>query len=281
MVVSSAPEDALGDRRDRVMNNMKEGKFESVTALIKYGANLAGSSAGAAVGALVGGPAGAVIGAVSGTTLTDAFVNIGFEISNRFLGNREKERIGAVFAFAIEKVQENINNGQQIRQDGFFQQQLGERATAEEIVEGMLLAAQREHEEKKLRYYGNLLANIAFLPDVDNAQANLLIKLGESISYRQICILALFAPGRDFNLKQENYRDGNIKTAERAALLQEIYDLYSRGMLTNLSGSALLSMTDITPALTRIQGTGVTLYNLMELWKIDVQELHPIAKILR
>ena len=36
------------------------------------------------------------------------------------------------------------------------------RSTPKEVMEAVVLSAQREHEEKKLKYQGRLLASIAF-----------------------------------------------------------------------------------------------------------------------
>src|ERR1051326_659774 len=66
------------------------------------------------------------------------------------------------------------------------------RSTAEEIAEAVLVAAERDHEERKLRYYGNLLANLAFSDGIDRAEANLLTRLAQGLSYAQLCLLSIF-----------------------------------------------------------------------------------------
>ncbi|MCK4351797.1 hypothetical protein KAW65_00125 [candidate division WOR-3 bacterium] len=262
------------------MANPKNNKSESIDDLVTVGSDIAGGVAGASVGFFTAGPGGAVLGGISGPLLAHTFRRLAKEIKHRFLGKREEVRIGATIAFAAEKIQENIANGQQVRQDDFFREQLNERASAEEILEGVLLAAQREHQEKKLQFYGNLVANISFHPEIDRAQANLLIRLGEDISYRQMCLLALFAHKGKFGLRQEDYRGtGNID-ATIGVLLQEIYNLYSRGMV-NCSGEALLGLKDVRPAKMNVQGAGATLYNLMELWKVSAQELNRLTTLLR
>ena len=101
------------------MTDKQENESESITGLIRYGADIAGSSVGAAIGALAGGTPGAIVGALGGTALKHALCSIGTEISKRFLGNREKVRIGATYAFAIRKIEENIENGKQLRQGAF------------------------------------------------------------------------------------------------------------------------------------------------------------------
>lgn len=253
---------------------------DAIEELISTGSEIASGAAATAIGFLSAGIEGAIVGGASGPLLTKIFCHIGQEIKDRFLGSREKVRIGATFAFAVAKIQENIKQGQKIREDDFFKDQPEERATAKEILEGILLASQREHEEKKCKFYGSLYANIAFHPEIDRAQANLLIRLAERLSYRQLCLLALFAKNEKFGLRQGDYRGEGKIVWDRVSLLQEIYELYVQNML-NASGEALLGLGDVNPDKMKIQGTGAFLYNLMELWAIDKEDLEDIAKLLR
>lgn len=263
------------------MTNDKD--YKPVDDLIRYGADLLGTLPGAVLGAWAGGPTGALLGTVGGISLKHALCNIGNEISNRYLGRRERMRIGATYAFAIEKINENIENGQQIRQDTFFQENPGERSIAEEILEGILLAAQREHEEKKLQFYGNLLANIAFHPEIDRSQANFLARLGKNISYRQMCILAIFIRRDEFNLRSEYYEDdykADEISPDMFALLQEILDLYAKGMLFCQEYMNITLSMHILPAKMAVVGIGLTLHNLMELSRLDDKEVMPTVELL-
>src|SRR6266508_3625350 len=112
------------------------------------------------------------------------------DFRSRALSRREVLRVDTVLKFAATKIQQNIANGQQIRQDTFFTEALDDRSAGEEIMEAVLLTAQREYEEKKLKYYGNLLANIAFHPEINRGTANQLIRIAERLSYRQMALLA-------------------------------------------------------------------------------------------
>ena len=123
-----------------------------------------------------------------------------------FSAPREKTRIGAAFIYATRKAQQRLNNGHKIREDDFFSVHPPDRSAAEEIIEGVLIAAQREHEEKKVPYYGYLLANIAFTPTISRVHGNLLIRLGQSLSYNQLCLLAVFALKDKFGLRTGDYR---------------------------------------------------------------------------
>jgi len=55
-----------------------------------------------------------------------------------------------------------------------------------------VLAAQREYQEKKVPFYGCFFANLAFRSDVSRAQGNMLLRIADQMSYRQLCLLAMF-----------------------------------------------------------------------------------------
>lgn len=148
------------------MSEESSKNLESISELIDLGSELTGSVSGSVIGLLVAGPIGAVAGAAASPLLTRMLQRIGQDIKHRVLSHREEVRVGATLTFAIQKIQKNLDNGQQVRQDEFFREQPQERAAAEEILEGVLIASQREHEEKKLKFYGNLIANIAFHSEV-------------------------------------------------------------------------------------------------------------------
>lgn len=239
--------------------------------LINLGANITGSVGGGMVGALLAGPLGAVIGGVAGPILTD--------VTQRALGRREKTRISALYRFIAAKVQVNLDSGRTPRNDGFLRTSTTKhRSDAEEIMEGVVLAAQREHEERKLKYFANLFANIAFEPSISKADANMLIQMATELTYRQLCLMAIF----DGNPLKDRLRDQDY-TAVAAlgirrpvlSMLQEIYSLDQKAILN--SGSAILGITNISPRAMNIEGSGQTLAKLMELRSIPDEDLQETA----
>jgi hypothetical protein len=272
--------------------NPNEEDVEGIKSLIEAGSEITGSAAGAAIGFLLGGVAGAAIGGASIPLLTRGLIEIGNDIDERFLSKREKIRIGGVISYATIKIQEKLAAGEKRRDNGFFEQPstghpacaeipIIERPPAEEVIEGILLSVQREHEEKKLPFIGNLMANIFFEPNIDRMQANLMIRISQSISYRQLCILSIFEHTEDFALlKESDYRGEDRIDFKLVSLFQEICDLWTQGIL-NCSGEANLSLRDVNPSKMRIQGMGILLYNLMELWEIDEEDIESIVTLLR
>jgi hypothetical protein len=260
-------------------------QFDSrLLAFIDLGAGIAGALAGSAASFLMAGPPGAFVGAAGGQLLKHSLKELAGEFVSRSLGRREKERVGAAILFAAEKVRERIDQGQSVRNDDFFAEDANGRSAANEIAEGVILAAQREHEEKKLRFYGNLIASLAFAKEIDRGYANLLIRTAQQLSYRQLCLLELAGlmelTGGKLSLRQGSYRDAVAAIGPaQIPVLFEAYDLYTRGLI-HCGGDALLGLADIAPAKLRLQGPGAVLFNLMELRFIDPSDVNPLISVL-
>ena len=171
-----------------------------ITEIIETGSDLTGSISGSIIGALVAGLPEAIAGGAAGPIITRAFKSVGLEIKKRILGDREKVRIGAAYTFALSKINENLNKGQKLRNDGYFEATNNKRPTSEEILEGALILSQKEHEELKVKFYGYLIANISFDPKIDRPYANLLLRISEKLSYRQLCLIELFNDTEKYKL---------------------------------------------------------------------------------
>ena len=74
---------------------------------------------------------------------------------NRILAGREKARVGLVYGLAAHRIKERLDRGEQLRADGFFDAHISDRSSADEIAEAVLIAAQKEYEERKLPYIAN------------------------------------------------------------------------------------------------------------------------------
>ncbi len=257
-----------------------ENNDTSAEELINIGSEITGGVAGSIIGFLTAGPGGAIVGGASGPIIAQTVKRIAGEIRQRILGHREEVRIGATLTYAVQKIKEKIDDGQQIRQDGFFDYDQSDRPPAEEIIEGILIAAQKEHQEKKLKFYGYLLANLAFDQKFDKEQANHLLKVAEQLTYRQFCLLAIFAKKEQYNLRQVDYRVVKNFKQELVIILQETNELFTLSML-NCSGEAMLGMTDVNPAKMNVQGVGAYLHNLMELWTIEQSDLKKSSELLK
>lgn len=242
-------------------------------------ADIVGGAAAGLIGLAFADVPGAIMAGAGAPLLSLAIRKVGTELRQRLLGPREEARVGAVLTYAAVNVRDRIGSGEQVRQDGFFTAEGATRSAGEEVAEGILLAAQREYEEKKLKHYGALLSALAFTPEVSREDAVLLLRLVQSLSYRQLCLLALFINKDQFSLKQENYHKSGFKGLAINSVLTEVYDLYQRGLL-NCSGKALLGDRDINPSLINAQGHGIVIYHLGDLFSIDPADVAAVALIL-
>lgn len=167
--------------------------------LLESGSEIAGGVAGTAVGLVIGGPGGAFAGAALGPIFARTLQHVGAEVAARFLGPRGEARVGATLGFATVEVNRRFEAGDNLRQDGFFDKKVhGSRTAADEVVEGVLWAAHQEHQERKLEYYGILLAGIAFDESVTAEAADYLLRSARELSYRQLGLLALVGRSAEF-----------------------------------------------------------------------------------
>lgn len=256
------------------------GQDDDLADLIEVGTDIAGAAAGAALGLATAGAGGAILGAAAGPGLAYPLRRIASEVRSRFLSRREQVRIGAALAYAVEETDRRLGLGQQPRADGFFSDEDSQgRTTAEEIVEATLLAAQREHEERKIRYQGRLLAGIAFDATIGRTEANQLVRIAEDLSYTQLLLLQLLArPGAA--TRETDYRGSDQLAMELVHVLSETLDLYNRGLINN-GGDVMFGLTDLHPAKATTQGIGIQLLRLMGLETIDdAAELNRLTQLL-
>lgn len=263
--------------------SVNDKKDENVRGLISAGTELAGGTVSAAIGALLGaavaGPPGAIVGGVAGTAAVISLRRAGEEISERVLGPREKVRAGAVLAIAAAEIKSRSAAGEPLRTDDFFDPGSRGRSPAEEVAESVLLKAQREPEERKVRFMGYLLSSIAFDAEINPELAHQLTKAAEQLTYRQLCILKLAVTKGGFALRASDYRGQPRFDKDLLQVLYECFDLYQRGYINN-GGSVAFGPSDMTPASLTTQGLGSYLYNLMKLQDIPAEDVRAIGGLL-
>lgn len=268
----------------------KEGNTATNT-LVSTGAAIAGGAIGAGI-SLAAGPIGVIAGGALSPLFSKIIERVAEEFSSRALADREEVKVGAVLSFALSRIEANLSDGRCLRQDDFFEKSLYGRSSATEILEGVMLASQREHEEKKIKHYGNLIAIIAFRSDITKEQANLLIKLGENLTYRQLCILSLVANKDSYRLRAENRAEkddqgkpfSTLTSIEETFVLQEVSNLQIGRMLDFTSdlvlGRSIGGLEHIHPQTIHFMPIGNQLYKLMGLSDIATEDIDLIARLL-
>jgi hypothetical protein len=235
-----------------------------------------------------------ISGAIAETSTDLLITKFANELDTRKLSELETLRVSEVMEFTINKIYDNLKAHKKIRRDGFFTNKIEDISDGEEIFEGIIISSQREFENRKLKYYGKMLANIAFREDVSKVDAVQLIKLAEQLTYRQYLILSLIGTSQIMKNSQFGnmpfLRDTPFATDPKGthvqyshiSVYQDIYEMYKIGLL-NSEGDAILELGYIVPSKLNMQGVGVRLYELMELDKLenDFSDIGDLLNILK
>ncbi|AZB25997.1 hypothetical protein EG339_16075 [Chryseobacterium bernardetii] len=248
-----------------------------IKEIIETGSEISGGVGGAIIGGLIAGPGGVVIGGASGPIFTKLFKVIGNELKSRFLGSREVTRVGAAYTYAINRIKENENKGLILRNDNFFGSEINNRPASEEVLEGILISSQTEAEELKIKFLGNLYANICFRSDISKAHANQLIKTANNLSFQQFCILQLF---NEKWTKTIQFSDPQISRFEKweisaIDIISETRDLQQKGLIsipaTRDGGDNSAPISLINISITKI---GRLFCEMLSLEEIDSDSLN-------
>ena len=274
---------------------------DDLIRLIDRGAEILAAGAAAvtsgAVALLLGeGPEAKAIGGLASKGIEIVLRDVGTDISSRQLGRREEIRVGAALIIAAAEIKRRQKNGELLRDDGFFDKHQGGRSDAGEVLESVLLKAQREAEEKKIRHLGLLYSSIPFDSDISLPYANQLLKVAEQLTYRQLCIPKLCDEKDNYNLRDEDYRDQDVDKKDLYQVLQVLYecaeldnkqyinprgkaDLHGREFAD--FGATIDGLTRAIPSCMSLQGLGKDLFNLMKLSLIPDEDIAPIAEQLK
>jgi len=244
--------------------------------LIESGAEIGGSVVGATIGLAIAGPAGALGGAIIGPLVSQTFKKVGLEISERYLGTREQIRVGATYTLALEKISDLIKSGKTVRNDDFFSEQKNDRSKSETILEGTLLKAKNEYEEKKIRFYSNFLANLSFDNSINFEKGNTLLRILEQLSYRQIIILAYFSEIDSLSTERWmiSFKDKK-ELGEYQDFYSELLDLYNKQLIQQTGGGISMSISSLG-----ISPLGKTLCNLINIEEILEEDKLKIKEII-
>ncbi|MFC9334008.1 hypothetical protein [Arthrobacter sp. NPDC057009] len=187
-------------------------------------------------------------------------------------------------AYATEAVKRNLDAGMEIRQDSFWEARGGFAPAAQETFEAVLVAAQRDPEERKIPFMGSAYAYISCDPAMTATASHWLIRTAESLTWTQFQLLALVARADELDLA--GIRVGQSPhTWDGIALHKELSDLGSGnrylihgGLDTRPSGikvpTALLERF-------KLQSSGRILFGALNLGDIPLAELHDLARRLR
>ncbi|MEH1098380.1 hypothetical protein [Micromonospora sp. CPCC 205561] len=233
-------------------------------------------SGAATIGALTGAALQAVTGdSVAASTAGAAFGALLDDIGTRLLSARESARIQLASSFAASAIKDRYEAGHDYRADDFFEADPYTRSSFEEVAEGVLLAAQKEHEELKVPFMGYLLANIAFEETIDRTTANWAIRTSSDLSWTQLMLLALIESDAH---ALPHVRIGDFSRSwDNWSAHKELMDLHTaRGLIGAPGGKTErlgLSYINNNLADMSLSSGGRLLFGLMQLENIDRQPL--------
>ena len=219
-------------------------------------------------------------------TLANSLKNIGQEFAERMLSPRENLRVGSALILASEGIRRRLENGENRREDCFFDENDTGRSEADEVLENMVLKIQREPEEKKTPYIAKIFENTVFEQEISADLSHKIIKSAEQLTYQQLCILSMVgrrkneeeAPG-DFQLNPR--LDHSL---ELSKLLHDCFELvtngYIQGGLTFTYNGRLPQYETLNPKSLYLERIGIALFQLMDLQDIPDDDIIPITKLL-
>ena len=189
-------------------------------ALISDGSTKTSDFAIEATGVVVGAGVAYQSGDPSAGYAVGEFLNNGLRrLVSHFSGERQGRRITQVTAFALNGIRSRLENGEKLRDDGFFDKTI-DRSDAEEVFEAVLLKAQDEPQEKKIPYISKLFENGCFDTSIDSSTLHFLCKESEGLTYRQLCIIKIAKEMKEKNIGCAIYPlRGIIATKSRGMLV--------------------------------------------------------------
>lgn len=234
------------------MTSKDKGSAHRARQLLLSGSELAGASLGGALGFLAGGPGGAAAAGALGVVIARSLAHA----ADKVMSHRERMRVGSVAAVALARIAERLTAGDQPRRD-FFDEQGEMQPPGEQLLEGVLLKARDEYEEKKLDYIGRFYGNLVFTSNISAPVASFLLKTLERLTYRQMSMLALIsASGKvDFrNLRSQDHSAPELEVLKREEMDLHSSDLGSLGLVRgagpfddelNALGTALVQLAEL------------------------------------
>ncbi|WP_104111174.1 hypothetical protein [Arthrobacter sp. N199823] len=162
---------------------------ESLGAVGATGIGLLLSSAGPEAAAFIGGAAGPLVAGIAN------------DVAHRMMSKREEHRLGGVMVFALESMEALRADGGRLRSDAFWATDGGYPSPGEEVIEAVLMAAKREPQEKKLEYFGCLLAQIAYSDNISVETAMVMVNMAERLTWTPYVLISMVGRKDEFDLE--------------------------------------------------------------------------------
>ncbi|OTG94322.1 hypothetical protein [Acinetobacter sp. ANC 3832] len=159
-------------------------------AVFKKGSQITAAATTPFFQALIPDPTGIISNSIevlittTGETIADTL--------DRNMSQQEVIRTNKAYIYFVEKLESNLNQGLQIRNDDFFRSPVGYRKPAEELFEGMLIKSRNQYEEAKVEFFSNLYANGCVDTTLSPQMISLFILILDRLSFNHLDVLNRF-----------------------------------------------------------------------------------------
>jgi hypothetical protein len=259
---------------------MPEGRLERIIATA---ADSIGDISAVGISALLSGvgPEASYIGAAAGPVVA----GVAQDIASRVLSRKEERRLGSVIVYAAASMRQLHESGARLREDGFWSSNPDQTKPGEEVVEAVLLAAQREPQERKLEYLGCLLAQIAYHEEIPVETAMWMIGTAERLTWTQYVLISMVGRSQQFELSGIEVGQ-NIGSWRGWAVHQELQSMGPFGMsimgakaretVPAYKGLFNMNLSDF-----HLGNGGRLLYDFLGVGDIPAEEINDLIRALR
>ena len=216
-----------------------------------------------------------------GTSILSSAIGCGLNL----LSPSETRRLDRLGYSMLNEIKDRLEKGHKPRTDGFFNINSEIRCSADELCDAILEMSRSEHQEEKISYIGNLYASVAFTDEVSPSEANRLLRLLKSATYRELCILAMLSPETEQKGMRTNCLYKEKGSDELSSLMHECFELEGWGLLSQVNhdqGPAygIPSSIHVIPANLRITPYGKRLTELSHLTRIPEKGIRLIREAM-
>lgn len=252
----------------RAISMDKKRNIEEAKNLIKAGPTSLVAGISALCQFLSDSPA-AVFGIAVATSIISSAIDSGINL----LSPNETRRLDRLGYSMLHEIKSRLDKGHRLRTDGFFNIKPEIRSSANEICDAILEMSRSEHQEEKISYIGNLYASVVFTDEVSPDEANRLLRLLKSATYREMCILAMLSSEAEQKGVRTNCLDREKGSDELSSLMQECFELEGWGLLSQVNHDqgpfyGPPSSIHVIPANLRVTPYGERLIELSHLTRI-------------
>ena len=128
-----------------------------------------------------------------------------------------------------------MENGEEFRTDGFFEETPTNRSKMDEVVESTLKKVMEITEEPKIKFMANITENVHFYSEFDLDTYRRILKILDELSYRQLCIIKLFRNADRIDL---DFLGNPNVTPNLSSILVDCFELNEKEFIS--SGNPLM-----------------------------------------